>query len=163
MRKPGNRCAPENVFAGLPVPGIRKILPLRYAGSLRAAEGWPAALRRVGVESRSGRAPVPVSVRAIRRVGIVFVSPAGDQLLPSRIICRTLQSSETRAKLTRLPSIPSRYLPGPSQPPGPPDIDNSISAPWLFQLPFILGQPLPSSENVPPGSKRTMKAPNANG
>src|SRR5688572_24818999 len=99
----------------------------------------------------------------MRRVGIAFISPAGDQLLRSRIIFRTLQSSEMRAKLTRLPSTPSRYLPGPSQPPGPPDINNSISAPWLFQLPFIDGQPLPSSENVPPGLKRTMKAPNANG
>src|SRR6266576_4330322 len=53
MRKPGNRCAPEYVFAGLTVPRIRKVLPLRYARSLCATEGWPVSLS--GIRS-SGRA-----------------------------------------------------------------------------------------------------------
>src|SRR6266850_2645088 len=53
MREPGNRCAPENVFAGLTVPGIRKVLPLRYARSLCATKGWPVSLSGIRTSGRA--------------------------------------------------------------------------------------------------------------
>src|SRR2546423_13664719 len=53
MRKPGNRCAPENVFAGLTVPGIRKVLRFRYARSLCATEGWPVSLSSIRTSGRA--------------------------------------------------------------------------------------------------------------
>src|SRR5215213_9960341 len=103
-------------------------------------------------------------VRIKFRAGLLTASPAGDQVLRSRIIWRGRHSSATRSNVRRLPSPVIRYLPGPSQPPGPPPaIESSISAPCLFQLPLSLGQPLPSRVKAPDGSKRATKAPNDNG
>src|SRR5215203_5017508 len=113
-----------------------------------------------GAGRAEGRA---CDVSVIFLAGLTAASPAGDQVLRSRIICRTLHSSATRSNVRCLSTVVTRYLPGPSQPPGPPLIRNSTSDPWLFQLPLSLGQPCPSSVSVPAGSKRTRKAPNFKG
>ena len=102
-------------------------------------------------------------VVVIFRGGLLTTVPAGNHVLPSRMIWRSLHSSETRVNLMCFPSVSYRYFPGPSQPPGPPDIANSISDPAVFQVPLSFGQPLPSSVSVPPGSKRAVKTPNVNG
>src|SRR5688572_25600074 len=95
-----------------------------------------------------------LEVVVILRGGLVTTSVEGIQVLPPRIILRGKHSSETRSNLMRCPSVSKRYLPGPSQPPGPPLITNSTSGPAIFQLPLILGQRSPSIESVPAGSKR---------
>src|SRR5688500_8241530 len=102
-------------------------------------------------------------VVVIFRGGLLTAVPAGNHVLPSRIIWRGLHSSETRVNLMRFPSVSYRYFPGPSQPPGPPDIANSISEPDVFHVPLSFGQPPPSSDIVPPGSKRAVKTPNVTG
>src|SRR5262245_21042890 len=89
-------------------------LPLLVAGFARAG----------------GRA---FDVVVMLRGGLLTIVPAGNHVLPSSIICRTLHSSETRLKFTRFPSVSNRYFPGRSQPPGPPVIKNSTSDPEVFQ------------------------------
>src|ERR1700752_1627380 len=76
-----------------------------------------------------GRAP---AVLTKFRSGLGTDSPAGSQVLPSRMSCRTLHSSETTPIVTCLPSEVARYLPRPSQPPGAfanPASESSNSAP----------------------------------
>src|SRR5215216_889768 len=113
--------------------------------------------------SRARAGGFAVAVLMIFLAGLFTASPAGDHVLRSRIICRGLHSSETKSNLMCFPSVSKRYLPGPSQPPGPPLINSSISEPVLFQVPLSLGQRSPSSVNVPAGSKRTRNTPKDNG
>src|SRR5215212_9011797 len=110
---------------------------------------------------RAGGFPLPVLT--ISRGGRFTVSPAGSHMLRSMIICRTLHSSETRLNERRLPSVSYRYLPGLSQPPGPPEISSSTSEPRSFHVPLSLGQRSPSTLNVPAGSNRALKMPNVSG
>src|SRR5687767_4170479 len=90
---------------------------------------------------------------------MTFVSSGGSHVLPLRIIRRGVHSSAISSKDKRLPSLLKRYCPGAAQAVVPP-VDTSSSCPvFLVQLPFSLGQPAPSSVNVPAGSKRTVKTP----
>src|ERR1051325_3583778 len=101
--------------------------------------------------SRGRAGGVAFAVLVIFLMGLLTTSPAGDHALRSMIICRILQSSETRSNLTCFPSLSNRYLPGPSQPPGPPLVNSSTSEPSLFHVPLSVGQPFPSILNVPAG------------
>src|ERR1044071_8278571 len=67
------------------------------------------------------------------------------------------------SKPIALPCDRMRYRPGPSQPPGPSDILNWISLPSALQFPFTGGQSVLAMLKVPPGSKRTVNAPNFSG
>src|ERR1044072_6802874 len=67
------------------------------------------------------------------------------------------------SKPIALPCDRMRYRPGPSQPPGPSDILNSISLPSTLQFPFTGGQSVLAMLKVPPGSKRRVNAPNFSG
>src|SRR5688572_16557984 len=81
----------------------------------------PSAMPDACGPRNDGQLPLLVSGFARGRAFAVCVnfrgaraadSPAGNQLLRSRIICRGLQSSETKSNEMRLPSTLTRYLPG---------------------------------------------------
>src|SRR5690348_5943599 len=72
------------------------------------------------------------AVSVIFRGGTATVSLAGSHVLRSRIIRRGIHSSASTSNVMLLALLFKRYLPGPSQPPGPPLDANSISLPDFF-------------------------------
>src|ERR1044072_3564406 len=96
----------------------------------------PSAIPEARGPRNDGQLPLSVAIgraggRAVATLtmslgGTTTVSPVGIHVLRSTIIRRGIHSSATTSNETRLPSLLKRYLPGASQPPGPPDIVSSI-------------------------------------
>src|SRR5215207_1346065 len=156
--------------------GVRQRTFSPFAPSQRSGRFCPSATPAACRPRNAGQLPATASgpprgagarakaVLTMRRVGLTLTSPAGDQVLRSRIIRRGAQSSATRSKPTRPPPARTRYRPGPSQPLGAPEVRrSSTSAPSTFQPPESVGQRSPSSLNVPEGSNRAVKTPNLKG